>query len=286
VNVWPADFNGDGRTDLISATESFHLPAKRLTVTLGRGDGSFTEPRSLGIEAVPLHAGDFNGDGAVDALIRRGNSIEVLPGRGDGTFAAARVVAPTGAFTDEVRIWAHVADMDGDGHRDIVVPEPMDLLKLYRGNGDLTFKPAIDLPTRGGGYQPADATIGDFNGDGRRDLAVVSPAEIDIFLNRGGTTFDRSTIDVYPLTVITTRDLNGDGRLDLIVSSGRFDNAERADCGAGGRRARMGPAHAGRGDVQGLYVRRRRDLAAAGIDHRRLVRRTGPKLSRVTTTRL
>ena len=223
LNVWPADFNRDGRTDLVAATGPFRSPATELIVALGRGDGSFETPRRPGVRAIPLNVGDFNGDGAVDVVIRRGDSLEVLPGRGDGTFSASRVVAPTGAFTDEVRIWAYVTDLDGDGQRDIIVTEPMDTLKFYRGNGDLTFKPAVDLFTRGGGYQPDDATSGDFNNDGRRDLAVVSPGEIDIFLNRGGTTFDRVVIDGWPFTDITTRDLNGDGRLDLIVASGRWD---------------------------------------------------------------
>ena len=52
---------------------------------------------------------------------------------------------------------------------------------------------------------------------------MVSPGEVDVFINRGGTTFDRVVIDGWPLTDITTRDLNGDGRLDLIVASGRWD---------------------------------------------------------------
>ena len=228
MNVWPGDFNRDGRTDLIAGGNPFASSPAQMSLSLGRGDGSFAAPRPLGIAAIPLNVGDMNGDGFVDVLIRRGDSLEVLPGRGDGTFAASRVVAPTTAFTDEVRIWGYIVDLDGDGRRDIVVPEPMDTLKWYRGNGDFTFKPAVDLFTQGGGYQPADATSGDFNGDGRPDLAVVSPGEIDIFINRGGTTFDRTVISHFPLTDITTRDINNDGKLDLIVASGRWYMFETA----------------------------------------------------------
>ena len=110
----------------------------------------------------------------------------MLPGRTGATFAAPRPVGPTNYPRDEVRIWAHVADFDGDGRRDIMVPELYDTLKLYRGNGDLTFQPAVDLFMQGGGYQPADATSGDFNGDGRRDFAVASSLAIEIFNNIGG----------------------------------------------------------------------------------------------------
>jgi hypothetical protein len=187
--VWPADFNRDGRTDVVAGTGPFSSPATQLTVAIGRGDGTFMAPRALGVPGMPLGVSDFNRDGFIDVLFQHEDSLAILPGRNDGTFAAARAAATSAAFTDEVRVWAHVDDLDGDGNRDIVVPEPMDTLKFYRGNGDFTFRPAVDLFTRGGGYQPAEATGGDFNGDGLRDLAVVSPGEIDIFINTGGTTF-------------------------------------------------------------------------------------------------
>jgi hypothetical protein len=223
TNVWPADFNRDGRTDLIAGTGRFTVPTTQLTVAIGRGDGTFVPPRTLGVAGIPLGVGDMNEDGFIDVVFRQGDSLEILPGRGDGTFTAPRTVAPTTAFTDEVRLWAHVTDLDGDGHRDIIVTEPMDTLKFYRGNGDFTFKSAVTLDTCGCGYQPDEATSGDFNGDGRRDLAVASPGAIDIFINKGGTTFERSSITGYPFTDVTTRDLNNDGKLDLVVASGRWD---------------------------------------------------------------
>ena len=225
-NVWPADFNRDGRTDLVAATASgsfwTRLPAD-LVIRIGRGDGTFLPARSLGRPALPLGVGDFNADGFIDIVIREGDAIAVLPGRADATFAAPRPVGPTNYPRNEVRVWAHVADFDGDGRRDILVPEMYDTLKLYRGNGDLTFQPAVDLFTEGGGYQPADATSGDFNNDGRRDIAVASPIAIDVFINTGGVSFSRSVMSGESFTDITTRDLNNDGRLDLVASSGSID---------------------------------------------------------------
>ena len=225
-NVWPADFDRDGRADLVAGTANGsvanRIPAD-LVIRIGRGDGTFQPARSLGRAALPLGVGDFNADGFVDIVIREGDAIAVLPGRTGATFAAPRPVDVTNYPRTEVRVWAHVADFDGDGRRDILVPEWRDTLKLYRGNGDLTFQPALELFTQGGGYQPADATSGDFNGDGRRDFAVASPLEIDVFINTGGVSFSRTVIPGAEFTDITTRDLNNDGRLDLIASSGSFD---------------------------------------------------------------
>src|SRR5215203_2210964 len=90
-NVWPADFDRDGRTDLVAATTTGSLrpyvPAD-LVIRIGRGDGTFQPARSLGRAALPLGVGDFNADGFVDIVIREGDAIAVLPGRAAATFAS------------------------------------------------------------------------------------------------------------------------------------------------------------------------------------------------------
>jgi hypothetical protein len=62
-NVWPADFDRDGRTDLVAATGSLwpRRPTD-LVIRLGRGDGTFLPARSLGRAALPLGVGDFNAE--------------------------------------------------------------------------------------------------------------------------------------------------------------------------------------------------------------------------------
>ena len=182
----------------------------------------------------------MNDDGFIDVLFRRERVARdpARPWRRHVQRPHA-LVAPTTAFTDEVRIWAHVVDLDGDGHRDIIVPEPMDTLKFYRGNGDFTFKPAVDL-------LHARRRLSAGRGDQRRlqrrrtarSRGGQSGERSTSSSIRGGTTFDRSVIDGWPFTDITTRDLNNDGRLDLVASSGRWDLFETVG------RSRHGVRHA------------------------------------------
>jgi len=125
-NVWPADFDRDGRADLVAGVAKDAVASRvpgDLVIRIGRGDGTFQPARSLGRAALPLGVGDFNADGFVDIVIREGDAIAVLPGRAGAAFGSPRQVAATNYPRNEVRVWADVADFDGDGRRDILVPE-------------------------------------------------------------------------------------------------------------------------------------------------------------------
>src|SRR5215472_2680924 len=123
-----ADFNRDGHTDLIVASD------KSVWLFLGRGGGQFLPPVAVG-DFGPYDAGDLNGDGNPDILLG-GVSTRVLLGAGDGTFPHS---VDIGTASQTV----HIADVNGDLRPDLVV-RTKDSLLVYLSNGDGTFQMPVE----------------------------------------------------------------------------------------------------------------------------------------------
>src|SRR5439155_645265 len=81
-----ADFNGDGKIDLVTANGD----TGTVSVLLGSGSGAFKPPLSAAAGSSPLGvtAGDFNGDGRPDAASVNANSSNVSVLLNDGTWPA------------------------------------------------------------------------------------------------------------------------------------------------------------------------------------------------------
>lgn len=228
-----ADFNGDGKLDLAMPVYSIDSPLSSVTILLGNGDGTFTAGPAIPITSVnagSIAAGDFNGDGKADLAITLpdNNEIAVLLGNGDGTFTEAPIISDTnGPF------FVTVGDFNGDGIEDLAVVNPAGLnLSILLGNGDGTFRLESNPPA-GSGLTPMAAAVGDFNGDGKLDIAVADyarnvgvPGSVTILLGNGDGTFTQTPVS--PATgdspvSIAVADFNGDGKADLAVGNSYDD---------------------------------------------------------------
>ena len=217
-NVWPGDFNNDGKTDLVAGQLRFS-PAPRLVLRLGRGDGTFGDETVISSRPQrPLAVGDFNKDGNRDLLITDTDQstppfMYVLPGNGNGTFGSAVLIGQGDSARD-----AAVADFNGDGNADFVVGG-----SVYPGRGNLTF----DAPVTLGAFVAGGTAAFDVNGDSRTDVIIANAdsGEVDVFFNQGSLLFTPLVIPLGSQVFgVTAWDLNGDGSRDLIASTADPDN--------------------------------------------------------------
>jgi hypothetical protein len=224
-DVWPGDLNGDGIVDLVGSSRDPSAPSDPrpvVTTMLGRGDGRFAPPVRSGFRGVVYGVGDFNNDGRLDALIQvlpqPDESVLMLAGNGDGTFAPGGHEV-TVAFQS---LFALSGDFDGDGKRDVALAAVMESggygLWLYRGHGDLTFESAGRLET---GALPQGGTVADLDDDGRADIVVANHAgrSVSLFVNQGAFGFTASTIPIAgQANGVAVADVTGDGIRDLLVA--------------------------------------------------------------------
>lgn len=162
-------------------------------------------------------AADFNGDGKLDVALPTGNNtVSVLLGNGDGTFAKHVEYQVPG---HPISIIA--GDFNGDGHIDLAtVDQYQAQISILLGNGDGTFKTHVEYAT---GNNPVALATADLNGDGNLDIVTVdyNDNKVGVLLGNGDGTF-KAHVDYAtgngPLAV-AIGDFNGDNKLDLVVAN-------------------------------------------------------------------
>lgn len=224
-SVAVGDFDRDGIQDLaVSST------ANTVRIFLGVGDGTFTPvvpDVPVGFTPNSVVVGDFDGDGMQDLATANsgGGNASVMLGNGDGTFTPA-VPRDTPVASSLART-IKVADLNNDHRQDFIVTnENGNTVSVRLGNGNGTFGGASNVFV---GNNPIGASIGDFNADGRHDLAITRRTAgntVLVLLNTtaspgGLATFGPSTIvftavDPYWVAV---GNFNAGANQDLVIAN-------------------------------------------------------------------
>lgn len=207
------DFNGDGRPDVLAANYPWDT-----SVAPSAAGGGFLAPLTYTGIYVPRAAAvaDFDRDGRLDAVVAGMGfgAASILPGNGDGGFAAHRSLGLTGDGNAVV-----AADFNADGRPDIALLDGASQLQLVTAQLDGGFSPAAPLMVSGD-----HLATGDFDGDGRPDLATARGYEVTLLFNAGGFASPRrvgirqGSMEAAAVS-LAAGDLNGDGVDDLAVGN-------------------------------------------------------------------
>jgi hypothetical protein len=222
-SVVAGDFDADGKQDLVFAARAVNS----ISILRGIGDGTFLPRTDFGAGPGPVSiaSADFNLDGRLDVAVADADTpsfgpgrISILLGHGDGTFGGP-LAFNAGIEADALA----TGDFDGDGRPDVAVATNLDVfgsVAILLGNGNGTLQPQVVYSA---GRVTVSVAVGDFNGDGKQDLALVNQGSntVTILKGRGDGTFELQAnyaTGAGPSS-LAIGDFDGDGRLDMAVTN-------------------------------------------------------------------
>ncbi len=183
-----ADFNGDGKPDLVVTNLNDNTVSVLLnTTTPGAATPTFATQHTfaVGIGAQSVAVADINGDGQPDIVVVNSSdgTVSVLlnttsPGAAVPSFAAQQTFS-VGSNPGAVA----VGDFNGDGRPDLVVTVGNNAGVLLNTTAPGATTVSFATQTNFAAGSPVSVAVGDFNGDGKPDLAVANNGGVSVLLN-------------------------------------------------------------------------------------------------------
>ena len=232
------DFNHDGWLDLAIANRD----SRSVSVLFGRPDGTFGDIGQrirVSGEASSIVVGDLNQDPYPDiAVTPHDRHIQILWGRQDGFFDTKNSLQSPKPDVSPGLASLALADFDGNGLQDLarVNSEPdmhgaysvSLLLATRNAEGKITFSRTDLKEEQGIGLGPTSVVSGDFNQDGRPDLAVTNKDSNDVSILLGTPAADGST-SLEPHAKFNVGRLPGEGAGPVHIIAARLNDDEIPD---------------------------------------------------------
>ena len=220
-----ADVNNDHKLDVIAVDNGLDSMNGGLAVLLGNGDGTLAAAHTIPAGDAPsaVAAADLDADGNVDLIVSNNGpgaitQIDVLLGKGDGTFAAP-VPYTVGSRTRGVV----ARDLNGDCKLDLAVANPdTSAVTVLMGNGDGTFAAANAIPV---GQAPFWLVATDLNRDGVVDLVAADfqDGNLSVLTGHGDGSFTTTAATIgAPQSFVAVADLDGDGSPEAITTASNY----------------------------------------------------------------
>ncbi len=228
LNVSIVDLDGDGKLDVAVANHGLNkVSVYRNTSIIGSISFDSKVDYTTGSWSWSVNASDLDGDGKPDLAITNYNSNTVSILRNTSVIGSISFATTINIYAGSGPMLFSITDFDEDGKPDLAIPNMTSnnvaIMKNTSIVGSISFGPIVYILAGG---TPICASVGDLDGDNKKDLVIVNNTtnNISVLKNTssiGLISFD-SKVD-FPTGLspfgVSMEDLDGDGQIDLVVTN-------------------------------------------------------------------